>query len=178
MGAGKTSVGRALGERLDWLFEDLDDRILAHEGRSIAEIFRDSGEEAFRRAEHVALRELLKELQAGAAKVIALGGGAFAQKQNAALLKTSGWPIVFLDAPVEILWQRCCQHAEQTGAQRPLLQNMNQFRQLYKSRHKAYSNASMKILTADRTVDSIAAEIAASLGLKEIAVRMEQGDVE
>ena len=56
MGAGKSSVGRALGQRLNWIFEDLDDRIQAREGRTVAEIFRDSGESEFRRAEHAALR--------------------------------------------------------------------------------------------------------------------------
>ncbi|HTS09821.1 MAG TPA: shikimate kinase, partial [Candidatus Eisenbacteria bacterium] len=57
MGAGKTSVGRTLGQRLNWAFEDLDDRIQQREGRTIAEIFRDSGELEFRRAEHNALRQ-------------------------------------------------------------------------------------------------------------------------
>ncbi len=178
MGAGKTTVGRALAQRLNWLFEDLDDRIVEREGRSVTEIFRNSGEPAFREAEHAALRGLLSELHAGAAKVIALGGGAFAQKRNSALLKAAGIPIVFLDAAVETLWKRCCQHAEQTGAQRPLLQNMDQFRELYESRRKAYSRASVRISTEQRNVDAIAAEIAGSLGLKEIAVRSELGEVE
>ncbi len=61
MGAGKSSVGRALGQQLNWLFEDLDDRIQAREGRTVAEIFRDSGEAEFRRAEHAALQHVLQE---------------------------------------------------------------------------------------------------------------------
>ena len=87
MGAGKSSVGRALGERLNWVFEDLDDRIEAREGRTVAEIFRDSGESEFRRAEHAALEHVLHELRGGVARIVALGGGAFAQKENAALLR-------------------------------------------------------------------------------------------
>lgn len=86
MGAGKTSVGRALGAMLGWPFEDLDERIQKREGRSIENIFRESGEAAFRQAEHSALRELLS----GPAKsqcVVALGGGAFAQEENTALLR-------------------------------------------------------------------------------------------
>ena len=47
MGAGKSSVGRALGQRLNWVFEDLDDRIETREGRTVAEIFRDAGESEF-----------------------------------------------------------------------------------------------------------------------------------
>ena len=62
------------------------------------EIFRDSGESEFRRAEHAALKELLKELRAGAERIVALGGGAFVQKHNARLIEAGGIPTVFLDA--------------------------------------------------------------------------------
>ena len=137
MGAGKSSVGRALGQRLNWVFEDLDDRIEAREGRTVAEIFRDSGESEFRRVEHAALEHALGELRGGAAKVIALGGGAFVQNENAALLKACGVPIVFLEAPVEELWQRCCTQASESGAERPLLSSLEQFRSCTRSAVKA-----------------------------------------
>ena len=48
MGAGKTTVGRALAKRLDWRFEDVDERIEKAEGRDVASIFRQSGEPYFR----------------------------------------------------------------------------------------------------------------------------------
>lgn len=178
MGAGKTSVGRALARQLNWLFEDLDDRITQREGRTIPEIFRDSGEAAFRQAEHAALREVLKDLRGGAARIVALGGGAFAQPQNAALLKQAGVPTVFLDAAVEELWQRCCAQASKTGAERPLLKDMEQFRKLHRSRHTSYSKALLKIGTADRMIEAIASEIAEKLGLTAIPVRTEEGEVE
>src|SRR5579862_7206074 len=85
MGAGKSSVGAALSRRLGWPFEDLDERIQAREQRSIEQIFRESGEAEFRRLEHQALRSLVGELDS--AKVVALGGGAFAQAINASLLE-------------------------------------------------------------------------------------------
>jgi len=178
MGAGKSSVGRALGQRLNWIFEDLDDRIEAREGRKVAEIFRDSGESEFRRAEHAALQQVLEELRGGSARVVAVGGGAFVQQPNAALLKASSVPTVFLDAPVEELWQRCCSQASETGAERPLLRDMEQFRKLYDARRAGYSKASLKIQTGSRPVETIAAEIAKKLKLKEIALRTEQGEVE
>ncbi|MBZ5707376.1 MAG: hypothetical protein LAN63_18675 [Acidobacteriia bacterium] len=105
MGAGKTCVGQALGRQLGWRFEDLDDRIQAREAQTIAQIFRSAGESAFRVAEHEALRELLASL-GSSPRVVALGGGAFAQPENATLLEATGFPIVFLDAPVEELWRR------------------------------------------------------------------------
>jgi shikimate kinase len=178
MGAGKTSVGRALGRRLNWIFEDLDDRVQAREGRTVAAIFRDSGEPEFRRAEHAALRQVIEELHGGGARIVALGGGAFVQKENAALLKASGVPTVFLDAPVEELWQRCRRQATENGRERPLLRSMEQFRELYETRSKCYSKASLRIQTGSRSVETIAAEIAKALGLKQIALRTEQGEVE
>jgi shikimate kinase len=178
MGAGKTSVGQSLGQRLNWAFEDLDDRIERREGRKVAEIFRDSGEDAFRRAEHHALQSVMDELENGAVKVIAVGGGAFVQENNAALLKGANVPTVFLDAGVEVLWQRCCDQASSVGAQRPLLQSREQFQKLYEMRSKHYAKASHKVRTGNRAVDAVAAEIERLLGLKKIAVREEQGEVE
>ena len=100
MGAGKSSVGLALSRKLGRPFEDLDDRIEAQEHRSIEEIFQQSGESLFRQMEHTALRSLIQDLGASS-KVVAVGGGAFAQAHNAALLEKAGFPVIFLDAPVE-----------------------------------------------------------------------------
>jgi shikimate kinase len=107
-----------------------------------------------------------------------LGGGAFVQKENAALLRASSLPTVFLDAPVEELWQRCCAQAGRSGAERPLLRSLEEFRKLYETRRTGYSGASLQIQTGNRTVETIAAEIAETLGLKMIAMRTEQGEVE
>jgi shikimate kinase len=178
MGAGKSSVGRALGQRLNWIFEDLDDRIERIEKRKIAEIFAASGEPHFRQAEQTALRQVLEELQSGVARVIALGGGAFVQKENATLLLAAGVPTVFLDAPVEELWQRCRVQAEEAGTDRPLLKSRDSFRSLYQTRRKSYLKALVKIQTGSRDVEAIAAEIAKKLGLKEIAMRTQPGEAE
>jgi len=187
MGAGKSSVGRALGQRLNWVFEDLDDRIEARERRTVADIFRDSGESEFRRAEQAALEQVLGELSGGVARIVALGGGAFVQNENAARLKASSVPTIFLDAPVEELWQRCCAQARAAGAARPLLRSLEQFRNLHQARRRSYSKATLKIQTGGRAVQTIAAEIAETLGLrkapekkgrKKIELRTEQGEVE
>lgn len=158
MGAGKTSVGRVLSRRLGWPFEDLDDRIVTREGRLIKEIFRDSGEAEFRRVESAALRELLGELGLSP-RVVALGGGAFAQAENAALLEEAGVHSVFLDAPVEELFRRC----EQEQRERPLRQNAKQFRELYEKRRASYMRAKLRVETNGKDVDAVAAEVACSL---------------
>lgn len=176
MGAGKSSVGAALGRRLNWNFEDLDDRIERRERRTVAQIFRESGEPAFRRAERSALQDVLEGIH-DQARVVALGGGAFVQGSNAELLRSSGVPIIFLDAPVEELWERCCRQANEAAAERPLLRSLDHFRELHEKRRPQYCEASLTIETGGRTVDEIADEIAAKLGLKMLDQRSQEGDV-
>jgi shikimate kinase len=165
MGAGKSSVGRALGEQLGWTFEDLDERIERRERRHVPEIFRDLGESEFRRAEHAALKELLNELRAGAERIVALGGGAFVQKHNARLIEAGGVPTVFLDAGVEELWQRCRQQAERQGMERPLLGSLEGFRELYEIRRPHYLKATFRQETSGKRVAEVAAEVVQALGL-------------
>jgi len=160
MGSGKTSVGWALSRRLGWGFEDLDQTIERREGRSIAEIFRKSGEGEFRRAEEAALRSVLQRLASGAA-VIALGGGTFVQPQNSALLAGSGGRTVFLDAGIDELWRRC-----QETSERPLGSDEQHFRHLYATRRPAYMKASVRVDTGGKDPESVAAEIVEVLGLK------------
>ncbi len=167
MGAGKSSVGAALGRRLNWSFEDLDDRIERRERRTVPQIFRESGEPAFRRAERSALQDVLEGIH-NQVRIVALGGGAFVQTGNAELLRSAGVPIIFLDAPVEELWERCCKQASEAGAERPLLRSLEQFRELHEKRRPHYSEASVTIQTGGRTVDEIVEEIAAKLGLKTL----------
>lgn len=161
MGAGKTSVGRSLGRRLGWDFEDLDDRIQARAGRSIMEIFRDSGETEFRRLENAALRELLHELSTQP-RVVALGGGAFAQPGNATMLENAGVRVVFLDGPAEELFRRCTQEQRE----RPLLRNAAKFRELYEQRRSSYLKAWCRIDTSGKNIEDVAAEVACKMGVE------------
>jgi len=161
MGAGKTSVGRRLSHRLGWAFEDLDDRIQTRTGRSIAEIFRESGEAEFRRVEHAALRELIAEVSSSP-RIVALGGGAFAQTENAAVLEKSGAPVVFLDGPADELFRRC----EQEHTERPLRHDARRFRELYEQRRAFYLKAAWRVDTGGKDLDTVAAEVACSLGFQ------------
>jgi len=178
MGAGKTSVGRALARRLNWLFEDLDQRIERNQGRSVAEIFQESGEAQFRAAEHSALQQVLEEIAGKPGKIVALGGGAFAQRKNAALLEWHGAHVVFLDGPVEVLWQRCCKQAGEDGSSRPLLRDWDQFRELYQARRKSYSKARLTVQTGSRQVEEIAAEVTRLLSLKKTNARRGKGNIQ
>ena len=160
MGAGKTSVGRALAKDLGWEFVDLDERIAARAGRSVAAIFTEDGEAAFRRMEHDELRALIGELHLGN-KIVSLGGGTWAQPSNVALLKSSSLPVIFLDAPVEELWRRC---KSQQGL-RPLLKKESDFRDLYSARCSAYAKSTLRVETHEKSVEDVARRIALLLGL-------------
>jgi shikimate kinase len=161
MGAGKTSVGQALSAQLGWRFEDLDDRVEAREGRTVPEIFRDSGEAEFRRAEHAALRELLAESKNGPPVILALGGGAFTQAETAVLVEGLETPTVFLDAPPEELWRRC----STDPVERPLRRDQREFQHLYDLRKPRYQQARLCVQTGSRTVGEVVNEILESLSL-------------
>jgi shikimate kinase len=160
MGAGKSSVGLALSRKLGWPFEDLDERIAAEEGRSVEQIFQESGEAAFRQLEHSALRALIQDMD-GSPKVVAVGGGAFANANNAALLQEAGLTAVFLDAPVEELFRRC----EEQPVKRPLRRDLEEFRRLYNARRPHYLKAELRIETGGKDVESVVAEAIRNLGL-------------
>lgn len=161
MGAGKTSVGKALARRLGWAFVDLDDRIEHREQKPVAAIFADHGETAFRQAESAALRELLaaenalERLNPGAGLVIALGGGAFVQPDNRRAIEKTGAMSVLLEAPLEELRRRC----EDDPKPRPLARDEKNFAQLFAHRRGAYELAGLRANTMGKSVEEVAAEI-------------------
>jgi shikimate kinase len=160
MASGKTSVGQELARRLDWDFVDLDAQIESRERQSVPEIFRKRGEHGFRLAETEALRDILPELQSESSKrnrVVALGGGAFAQEKNRELLRQ--WPSIFLEAPASELWQRSLRD----GIERPLRGNPEQFALLYEERLPSYRQATMTVVTSGKDMGSLCAEIERSL---------------
>jgi shikimate kinase len=166
MGAGKTSVGRVLAKLLEWNFVDLDARIEAREELSVPEIFRKYGERGFRHREHTALRTLLDELSYDTPAVVALGGGAFVQPENMALLNVPDRPSVFLDTPVDELWQRCISPGE---PDRPLRTDPAEFRALHGQRREHYMRSALRLETVGKTVEQIAQEVIESLGLRKVA---------
>jgi shikimate kinase len=156
MGAGKSSVGRALASHLGWQFCDLDQLIEKREGRTVAEIFAEREEEGFRAAETQALEELLQDPARKDDLVIALGGGTFAQAQNRRALEHAAAITVLLEGPVEELRRRCT--ADETV--RPLATDQERFTRLYEERLATYQMATHKVNTMGKTVQDVTAKIA------------------
>ena len=114
MGAGKTTVAEVLGRRLGGSVVDTDREIERWVGRSVAEIFSEGGEAAFRDLE----RRVVVEIARVPDLVIALGGGTVLRDDTVADLLLSG-VIVQLDVPVEVLAERLAPHRDHRPLLRP-----------------------------------------------------------
>jgi shikimate kinase len=148
MGSGKSTVGRVLARRLGWAFVDMDERIEERTGRRIAEIFREQGEAAFRQEElAVAL-----ELQSASRRVVATGGGAFAQEATRDALRTRAYT-VWLAADFEALARRI-----PTDGSRPLAEDREIMRGLLEQREPYYRSADL-IVDAMDSPEAIAGRI-------------------
>jgi shikimate kinase len=152
MGSGKTSVGRELAALLGWSFVDLDRSIEQRTGRAIAEIFRDSGEPAFREAEREAAREAARD-----GCVIAAGGGAFAEPQTRELLR-SGSLTVYLECDLETILRRV-----PLDGSRPLAGNRETMQRLLLARSSSYRSADLTVDATRGTPSELATEIARAL---------------
>jgi shikimate kinase len=155
MGAGKTSVGNVLAQRLGWKFYDLDDLIENREQQSIAAIFANMGEAGFRRIETAVLMELLQQTRMDSGSIVALGGGAFVQPENRDALQTVGATTVLLTAPLEELQRRC----QGSPDVRPLARDKSRFEQLFATRRETYSLAQFQVATEGKAVEQVAKEI-------------------
>jgi shikimate kinase len=135
MGAGKSTVARAMGRATGWRVEDIDERIEARERRSIASIFAQNGEPYFRQLERQALSELLSERHT----IVATGGGTFAEADNRALMLADG-AVAWLDLPLARVIERV-----PADGRRPLAADRAQLDQLYARRQLAYAHAHVRI---------------------------------
>ncbi len=157
MGAGKSTVGRIVAERLGWEFVDLDDVIVEAAGKSIAALFDSVGETAFRAQEHQALHSVLARPR----MVLALGGGAIETAANRDLLQASASTrVVFLEAPLGTLLERCQQQQAQPGAAaRPVLADLENLLQRFTLRLPHYRTAHITVRTTGKDAASVADEL-------------------
>lgn len=154
-GSGKTTVGRALADGLGWAFVDADVLLEARAGKSIARIFADDGEPAFRDLESQTLAELAAQQQ----HVIATGGGIVLRPQNRELLKTGF--VAWLQISPELAWQRMQEDAT-TRDRRPNLTATGGLREVetvMTVREPLYRATADAAFPADRSPELLAADI-------------------
>lgn len=152
MGAGKTSVGRLVAERLGVPFYDTDDAVVATAGRTIVDIWSEEGEDGFREME----RDAIAKAPPGA--VAAAGGGAVLDAENREVMRSRP-PVIWLRARPETLSRR-------VGAahDRPLLDTVSSrvqgLQRILETREAAYQAAATHVIDTDgRDIEDVAREV-------------------
>jgi shikimate kinase len=152
MGAGKTTVGRRLANRLGRHFIDSDEEVEKAAGMSIEDIFKLHGEADFRAGEVKVIARLLKE----DGIVLGTGGGAFINPDTRTLVKQQAVS-VWIKADFELLFQRVSRRSN-----RPLLKTPNPrdtLQQLIEQRYPIYAEADVTIVSRDVPQDQVASDV-------------------
>lgn len=149
MGCGKTTVGRTLAARLGYAFLDLDQWLERRHGRSIRQIFQESGEEAFRELESSALRDLASRRKV----VIAAGGGAPVREANRPFFRQAA--TFYLEISFEEFLRRTA-----ASRDRPLLgRPPEELAVLFAGRLPVYREIGERVLSEGRTPAQVTEEI-------------------
>jgi shikimate kinase len=149
MGAGKSTVARALARRLDWKIEDIDERIERRERRDIPSIFRQEGEPYFRSLEREELIALLPQR----GTIVATGGGTVVDAGNRELMLRDG-AVVWLDAPFATILDRV-----PLDGRRPLAADRLEMERLYNQRLMAYRQAHLRVDAGRGSVEELVDQI-------------------
>ena len=153
MGCGKTSVSAAMGRLYGKTVVEIDDLIIAREGRSVNAIFAESGEPYFRDCE----TQILTELSETQNYIVSCGGGIVLRPENIELMRKAGM-IVLLDAEPQTILDRVGDDDS-----RPNLRGRKTVagvQELKNKRASAYSSAAdIKVDTDNKTIDEVAKEI-------------------
>jgi len=156
-GAGKTTIGRLLAERLGGTFVDTDEIVTINAGKSISEIIQSEGENGFRDLEHDALRAAI----ALSPDVISVGGGGILRPENRVLLRQNCF-VVWLTADIDILSKRINNDEDSRNSRPPLtsLDQKEELRVLQASRNPLYSEiTNLTLETSQRAPAELVAKL-------------------
>jgi shikimate kinase len=161
MGAGKTTVGALLAQRLGWDFIDSDNLVEARAAMTIAELFARDGEQGFRDLEAGVIHQILSS-GSGERFVLALGGGALERGATRDLLASlPDTLVVFLEAPLETMIARCARH--EGGPVRPVLADRERLAERWSHRLPWYRQAHLIIDTASGSPETVVQRILENL---------------
>src|SRR6187402_104543 len=157
MGAGKSSIGRRLAQRLGVSFVDADAEIEAAAGMTIAEIFASYGEPYFRSGEQRVIARLLES----GPQVLATGGGAYMNAETRTAIRQKGIS-VWLKADFDVLMRRV---KRRSTADRPMLQGdpAQRIAHLMAERYPVYAEADVTVMSRDVAHETIVNEIIAAM---------------
>ncbi len=156
MGSGKTTVGPLIAEALGFSFVDLDEEIERQEGKTIDDIFQDSGEQHFRIIERSYVRRFVE----GSDTVFALGGGTVTIEGLISELKANGL-LVYLKSDADALMSRLRGHSHRPlllGEKGETLSDADLQRKiafLLKQREEYYRQADIIVDSTHRPVDAV-----------------------
>jgi shikimate kinase len=161
MGAGKTTLGKAVAQRLGLAFVDTDRLLIERTGVPVGTIFEIEGEEGFRKRESA----LLADVAAADEQVVATGGGIVIAEENRRVMREAG-TVIYLRARLERLWERT-----RHDSSRPLLATPDpraRLAELLEVREPLYRDAAHLVMeTGAQSAATLAARIVAALGARD-----------
>jgi shikimate kinase len=159
-GSGKSTFGKKLAAKLDYLFLDLDEYIENKTQKTVSELFSEKGEPFFRELETLYLTEIIGQKNK---LVLSLGGGTPCYNNNIELIKQSGTSI-YLDAPVKLLADRIMSSENV----RPMFKHLTKdetlikLEELKKNRELFYQQSAYKFNVVDLTINEVITTISGS----------------
>lgn len=159
MGAGKTTIGKLLGEYLQVPVIDTDEQIEKKMGQSIPKIFAEKGEAFFRKIESQCLQQMpTKDV------IITTGGGIVIKDENRQWMKENGI-VIFLDCDLDVLYERI-----QQDSNRPLANKKTKAEiiHLFQQRERFYKEADFQIVTTYLTPNEVVWKIVDCLKAQQL----------
>lgn len=155
MASGKTSVGKALACRLSYRFEDTDEMLTAEAGKTISEIFAESGESGFRDLEH----QIIQRAAGLSRCVISTGGGVMTFERNALLLSGRA-TIIHVHRSFDKCYEAICKRSD-----RPLAgsKTRDELLRLYETRLNAYERYAHYTLENDASIEEAVSRLCSVL---------------